>query len=163
MPMKIWITHGQKVQSAYQRRADLIPNLVNTVKGVASFEKKHPYCGDRGCVQRQQSITIDPANATPEQLAAFQQAQGGISQSLGRLMVIAEQYPELKANQNFLELQSQLEGTENRIKVARDTYNDVSTQYNKKCGVFKQPFLLAYLDSTKISIQASKMQGMLLT
>ncbi|HOY15646.1 MAG TPA: LemA family protein [Haliscomenobacter sp.] len=124
-----------KVQSAYQRRADLIPNLVNTVKGVANFEKS-TLTAVIEARSKATSITIDPANATPEQLAAFQQAQGGISQSLGRLMVIAEQYPELKANQNFLELQSQLEGTENRIKVARDTYNDVSTQYNKKVRRF---------------------------
>lgn len=124
-----------KVQSAYQRRADLIPNLVNTVKGVANFEKS-TLTAVIEARSKATSITIDPANATPEQIAAFQQAQGGISQSLGRLLVVAEQYPELKANQNFLELQSQLEGTENRIKVARDTYNDVSTAYNKKVRRF---------------------------
>lgn len=124
-----------KVQSAYQRRADLIPNLVNTVKGVANFEKS-TLTAVVEARSKATSINIDPANATPEQLAAFQQAQGGISQSLGRLMVIAEQYPELKANQSFLELQSQLEGTENRIKVARDNYNDVSTAYNKKVRRF---------------------------
>lgn len=124
-----------KVQSAYQRRADLIPNLVNTVKGVANFEKS-TLTAVVEARAKASSITIDPSTATPEQLAAFQQAQSGISQSLGRLMVISEQYPELKANQSFLELQSQLEGTENRIKVARDNYNDAATSFNKKIRRF---------------------------
>ncbi|WP_353480245.1 LemA family protein [Haliscomenobacter sp.] len=124
-----------KVQSAYQRRADLIPNLVNTVKGVANFEKS-TLTAVVEARAKASSITIDPSTATPEQLAAFQQAQSGISQTLGRLMVISEQYPELKANQSFLELQSQLEGTENRIKVARDNYNDAATNFNKKIRRF---------------------------
>lgn len=124
-----------KVQSAYQRRADLIPNLVSTVKGVANFEKS-TLTAVIEARAKASSITIDPSNATPEQLAAFQQAQSGISQTLGRLMVISEQYPELKANQSFLELQSQLEGTENRIKVARDNYNDAATNFNKKIRRF---------------------------
>lgn len=124
-----------KVQSAYQRRADLIPNLVSTVKGVANFEKS-TLTAVIEARAKASSITIDPSSATPEQLAAFQQAQSGISQSLGRLMVISEQYPELKANQSFLELQSQLEGTENRIKVARDNYNDAATNFNKKIRRF---------------------------
>jgi LemA protein len=124
-----------KVQSAYQRRADLIPNLVNTVKGVANFEKS-TLTAVVEARAKASSITIDPSTATPEQLAAFQQAQSGISQTLGRLMVISGQYPELKANQSFLELQSQLEGTENRIKVARDNYNDAATNFNKKIRRF---------------------------
>jgi LemA protein len=124
-----------KVQSAYQRRADLIPNLVSTVKGVANFEKS-TLTAVIEARAKASSITIDPSTATPEQLAAFQQAQSGISQTLGRLMVISEQYPELKANQSFLELQSQLEGTENRIKVARDNYNDAATNFNKKIRRF---------------------------
>lgn len=124
-----------KVQSAYQRRADLIGNLVETVKGAADFE--------RGTLTqitearaKASSIQIDPANMTEEQLRQFQAAQGELSQSLGRLLVTVENYPELKANQNFLELQSQLEGTENRIKVERDRFNDVVTQYNKKIRRF---------------------------
>ena len=106
----------------YQRRADLIPNLVNTVKGAADFE--------RGTLEaviearsKATSVTVDPANLTEESMAAFQSAQDNLSQSLGRLMVVVERYPELKANQNFLELQAQLEGTENRITVERRTFN----------------------------------------
>ncbi len=120
-----------KVQSAYQRRADLIPNLVNTVKGVANFEKE-TLTNVVEARAKATSVNIDPANITPEQLKNFQQAQSGLSSSLGRLLVVAERYPELKANQSFLELQAQLEGTENRIKVERDKFNDVVTAYNKK-------------------------------
>lgn len=117
------------VESAYQRRADLIPNLVNTVKGYASHEKETL----EGVIQARANATkttIDPTNVTPEQMAAFQESQNGLSGALSRLMVVAERYPDLKANQNFLELQSQLEGTENRINVERNRYNDVATDYN---------------------------------
>lgn len=124
-----------KVQSAYQRRADLIPNLVNTVKGVAEFEQK-TLTDVVNARARATGITIDPSNITPEQLKSFQEAQSGLSQSLGRLLLISENYPELKANQSFLELQSQLEGTENRIKVERDRFNDTATAYNKKVRRF---------------------------
>lgn len=124
-----------KVQSAYQRRSDLIPNLVNTVKGYANFEQE-TLTKVIEARAKATSININPANATPEQLKAFQDAQAGVSQSLGRLLVTVEQYPELKANQNFLELQAQLEGTENRIKVERDNYNNVVTNYNKKVRRF---------------------------
>ncbi len=124
-----------KVQSAYQRRADLIPNLVATVKGVANFEQE-TLTKVVEARAKATSINIDPANVTPEQLKAFQDAQAGLSQSLGRLLVTVEQYPELKANQNFLELQAQLEGTENRIKVERDNYNNIVTDYNKKVRRF---------------------------
>jgi len=119
-----------KVESDYQRRADLIPNLVNTVKGVADFEQETLTAVTQARA-RATSVNVDPSNLTPEKLAEFQQAQGQLSQSLGRLLVSVERYPELKANQSFLELQAQLEGTENRIKVARNNYNDVVTQYNK--------------------------------
>lgn len=119
-----------KVQSAYQRRADLIPNLVETVKGVADFEQK-TLTDLVEARSKATSITVDPSNITPEQLAQFQQAQAGISQSLGRLLAVVENYPDLKANQSFLELQSQLEGTENRIKVERDRFNDEVANYNK--------------------------------
>lgn len=119
------------VESSYQRRNDLIGNLVNTVKGAADFE--------RGTLtdviearSKATSINIDPTNITPEQLAQFQQAQGNVSSALSRLLVTVERYPDLKANQNFLALQSQLEGTENRINVARDRYNEAVNKYDKK-------------------------------
>ena len=120
-----------KVQSAYQRRADLIPNLVNTVKGVANFEQT-TLTQVVEARAKATSTTIDPSNITPESLKEFQQAQQGLSSSIGRLLMVSENYPELKASNNFLELQAQLEGTENRIKVARDNFNDVVTTYNKK-------------------------------
>lgn len=124
-----------KVQSAYQRRADLIPNLVNTVKGVANFEQT-TLTQVVEARAKATSTTIDPSNITPESLKEFQQAQQGLSSSIGRLLMVSENYPELKASNNFLELQAQLEGTENRIKVARDNFNDVVTSYNKKVRRF---------------------------
>jgi LemA protein len=124
-----------KVQSAYQRRADLIPNLVSTVKGVAEFEQK-TLTDVVNARAKATSMTIDPTNLTPEKLQEFQQAQSQLSQSLGRLLVVSENYPQLKANQSFLELQAQLEGTENRIKVERDRFNDVVTTYNKSVRRF---------------------------
>lgn len=128
-------TAWSKVESAYQRRNDLIGNLVKTVQGAADFEK-----GTLTAViearAKATSVTIDPANITPEQLAQFQQAQSGLTSSLSRLLVSVEQYPNLKANQNFLELQSQLEGTENRINVERDRFNDAANIYDKKLRSF---------------------------
>lgn len=124
-----------KVQTAYQRRADLIPNLVNTVKGAANFEQK-TLQGVIEARSKATAITIDPTNATPEQLMAYQNAQSGLSQALGRLMSITENYPTLQANKGFIDLQAQLEGTENRIKKARDDYNDSATNYNKKVRRF---------------------------
>lgn len=124
-----------KVQSAYQRRADLIPNLVNTVKGYANFEQE-TLTKVTEARAKATSINIDPTNLSPEKLQEFQEAQSNLSQSLGRLLVTVERYPELKANQNFLELQAQLEGTENRIKVERDNYNDIVTNYNKRVRRF---------------------------
>ncbi len=124
-----------KVQSAYQRRADLIPNLVETVKGAADFEKS-TLTAVINARAKATSVTVDPSNITPEQLQKFQQAQSGLSQSLGRLLVSVERYPELKANKNFLELQAQLEGTENRIKVARDKFNTAVKQYNTRVKSF---------------------------
>jgi len=117
------------VESDYQRRADLIPNLVNTVKGYANFEKETL----TKVIEARASATqvkIDANNLTPENLAAFQQAQGGLSSALGRLLAVAENYPDLKANQNFLDLQAQLEGTENRINVSRQRFNDTVNDYN---------------------------------
>jgi LemA protein len=124
-----------KVQSAYQRRADLIPNLVNTVKGVANFEQT-TLTQVVEARAKATSTTIDPSNITPESLKEFQQAQQGLSSSIGRLLMVSENYPELKASNNFLELQAQLEGTENRIKVSRDNFNDVVTTYNKRVRRF---------------------------
>jgi len=123
------------VESDYQRRADLIPNLVNTVKGYANFEKETL----TQVIQARASATqvkIDANNLTPENLAAFQQAQGGLSSALSRLLVVAESYPDLKANQNFLDLQAQLEGTENRINVSRQRFNDTVNAYNKSRRTF---------------------------
>ncbi len=123
------IAEWANVESAYQRRADLIPSLVNTVKGVRDYEKET-------LVQviearaKATSINIDPSKMNVESLQAFQQAQGALSSALSRLMVVVERYPELKANQNFLELQAQLEGTENRINVARIKYNESVRIYN---------------------------------
>jgi len=123
------------LQSDYQRRADLIPNLVNTVKGAADFEQE-TLTAVADARAKATSVNIDPSNLSPEKLQQFQQAQGQVSQALSRLLVSVERYPELKANQNFRELQAQLEGTENRIKVARNKYNETVTQYNKKVRRF---------------------------
>ena len=116
-----------KVQNAYQRRADLIPNLVNTVKGVAEFEKETFTSITEARAKASQTV-VDPSNITPDQIKAFSEAQTGLGNSLSRLLVTVENYPELKANENFKELQAQLEGTENRIKVARDRFNDSVTR-----------------------------------
>ena len=117
------------VESQYQRRMDLIPNLVNTVKGYADFEQETL---TRVIEARSSatSVKIDPTNLTPDKLAQFQQAQDGLSSALSRLLVVVERYPELKANQNFLDLQAQLEGTENRIAVERKRFNDTVNDYN---------------------------------
>ncbi|MGE5354990.1 MAG: LemA family protein [Deltaproteobacteria bacterium] len=124
-----------KVQSAYQRRADLIPNLVNTVKGYADFEKS-TLTEVVNARAKATSVTIDPTNMNADALKQFQDAQGGLTSALSRLLVTVEKYPDLKANQNFLELQSQLEGTENRIKVARDEFNEAVKVYNVKVKKF---------------------------
>jgi len=123
------------VQSAYQRRADLIPNLVNTVKGYADHEKStlEAVINARA---KATSVNVDAANLTPEMMQKFQEAQQGLSGALGKLLVSVERYPELKANQNFLELQSQLEGTENRINVERNKFNEMVTTYNKSVRKF---------------------------
>ena len=118
-----------QVENQYQRRADLVPNLVATVKGYATHEEE-TFTRTMEARAKATQITIDPANATPEQLAAYQAAQGELSQALGRLMAVAESYPELKANENFLNLQSQLEGTENRCTIARQQFNETAREYN---------------------------------
>ena len=118
-----------EVTNQYKRRADLIPNLVKTVKGYASHEKGtlQAVIEARANATR---VSIDPSNSTPQQIQEFQRAQGGLSQALGRLMVIAERYPELKADRNFRELQAQLEGTENRITIARQRHIEAIKEFN---------------------------------
>ncbi|MFZ4401081.1 MAG: LemA family protein [Bacteroidales bacterium] len=118
-----------KVESAYQRRSDLIPNLVNTVKGVANFEQQ-TLTGVVEARAKATSVNIDPTKLTAANMQQFQQAQNGLSSALSKLMVVVEKYPELKATQNFLELQSQLEGTENRINVERNKFNEAAQSYN---------------------------------
>ncbi len=153
------------VQTYYQRRADLIPNLVNTVKGYAQHESATLQNVIEARAKATQ-ITIDPANATPEQLAQYQEAQGQLSQALGRLMAVAEAYPDLKANTNFRDLQAQLEGTENRIAVARQNYNEAVKTFNTyvrrfpknivaaMCGFEKK----AYFEADTAAAQAPEVQ-----
>ena len=117
------------VETQYQRRSDLIPNLVNTVKGYASHEKE-TLEGVIAARSQATQMKVDPSNLTPEDIAKYQKAQGEIGAALGKLLAITENYPDLKANQNFLELQAQLEGTENRINVARKNFNDAAKEYN---------------------------------
>lgn len=124
-----------QVENAYQRRADLIPNLVETVKGEANFEKE-TLTGIITARSKATGVTIDPSKITPDALKKFQQAQDGLSSALSRLLVISEKYPTLKANQAFRELQSQLEGTENRISVERKKFNDSVKQYNSTIRSF---------------------------
>lgn len=122
-------TAWSQVENQYQRRMDLIPNLVNTVKGYASHEKE-TLQGVVSARAEATKTTIDPSNLNEESLKKFQAAQGELSSALSRLMLVMERYPDLKANQNFMELQAQLEGTENRISVERKRFNDVAKTYN---------------------------------
>jgi len=117
------------VENQYQRRMDLIPNLVNTVKGYAKHEES-TLEGVVAARSKATQITVDPDKLTPEKLQAYQKAQGEISSALGKLLAITENYPNLKANENFLELQAQLEGTENRISVERGRFNELAKEYN---------------------------------
>ncbi|WP_276362282.1 LemA family protein [Daejeonella sp. H1SJ63] len=124
-----------QVENVYQRRADLVPNLVNSVKGAANFEKE-TLTQVIEARAKATSVSVDPTKLTPESIAQFQAAQGQLSQSLGRLLATVEAYPELKANQNFLELQAQLEGSENRITVERQKFNTVTQEYNSTIRTF---------------------------
>ena len=128
------------VETAYQRRADLIPNFVNTVKGAANFEQT-TLTQVIEARAKATSVNIDPTKMTAENMQQFQQAQGQLSSALSRLMVVVEQYPELKATQNFRDLQVELEGTENRISVERRKFNEVAQVYNTNIRRFPQNFL----------------------
>lgn len=118
-----------QVENVYQRRADLIPNLVATVKGYADFEQE-TLTGVIEARAKATSVTVDPSKLNAETIQKFQEAQEGLSSALSKLMVVVERYPDLKANQNFLELQAQLEGTENRITVERKKFNEAVQDYN---------------------------------
>jgi LemA protein len=135
-------TNGKwaQVESAYQRRADLIPNLVNTVKGYADFEQE-TLTGVIEARSKATGITVDADNLSPEAIANFQAAQSKLSGALSRLMVTVERYPDLKANQNFLGLQSQLEGTENRIKIERDRFNMSVKDFNATIRKFPKTII----------------------
>ncbi|GAA5033399.1 hypothetical protein GCM10011506_25610 [Marivirga lumbricoides] len=129
-----------QVENVYQRRADLIPNLVNTVKGYADFEQETL----QNVIEARSKATgvnVNAGDLSPEKIQQFQQAQQGLSSALSRLMVVVEKYPDLKANQNFLQLQSQLEGTENRIAVERRRFNEVTQEYNTYIRSFPQTML----------------------
>lgn len=128
-------TSWSKVESAYQRRNDLIGNLVKTVQGAADFEKE-TLTQVIEARSKATSVNIDASNLSAENIAQFQQAQTGLTGALSKLLLVVERYPDLKANKNFLELQSQLEGTENRINVARDRYNDSVNVYDTKIDKF---------------------------
>lgn len=138
------------VETQYQRRADLIPNLVNTVKGYAAHEQETLESVVAARSQATQ-IKVDPENLTPEKLAEFQKAQGEVTSALGKLLAITENYPDLKANQNFLELQAQLEGTENRINVARVNFNDATKKYNTAIRRFPKNILAGMFGFEKCS------------
>lgn len=133
------------VESSYQRRSDLIPNLVSTVKGAAAHEQNTLTAVMEARAKATQ-VTVDPNNLTPEKLQEYQQAQGQLSQALGRLMMVKEAYPNLKVNQNFLALQDQLEGTENRINTARRKFNNAVNAYNTKVRTFPNNLLAGMLD-----------------
>jgi LemA protein len=128
------------VQTSYQRRNDLIGNLVNTVKGAADFEKS-TLTAVIEARAKATSVTIDPKNVTPEQLTAFNSAQSGVSSSLSKLLVSVEQYPVLKANENFLKLQDELASTENQILVARTRFNESVKPYNNNINTFPRNIL----------------------
>ncbi len=137
-----------QVQNVYQRRSDLIPNLVNTVKGAANFEQS-TLTKVIEARAKATSVTVDASKLTPESIQKFQAAQGELTQSLGRLLVSVERYPELKANQNFLELQSQLEGSENRITVERQKFNEITQVYNSKIRTFPNNITAGMFGFTK--------------
>lgn len=158
-------TSWSNVETQYQRRADLIPNLVSTVKGYASHEKE-TLQGVIEARSKATSIKVDADNLTPEKLAEFQKAQGDVTSALGKLLAITENYPDLKANQNFLELQAQLEGTENRINVARIEFNKTAQELNTTIRRFPKNLLAAlfgidkraYFEAAEGAEQAPKVE-----
>lgn len=139
------------VETVYQRRADLIPNLVSTVKGYAAHEQETLQSVTEARAKAT-AMTIDPSTATPEELASWQRAQQEVSSALGRLLAISESYPDLKANQNFLELQQQLEGTENRISTERRKYNEVVRGYNASIRRFPKNILAGVFGFEKMTM-----------
>ena len=141
-------TAWANVETQYQRRADLIPNLVNTVKGYAQHEQE-TFEAVVNARSKATSITIDPSNVTPEKLQEFQQAQGELASALGRLIAISESYPDLKASEQFKELQAQLEGTENRINVARTNFNKEAQKYNTTIRTFPRNLFAGMLGFTQ--------------
>lgn len=143
------------VETQYQRRADLIPNLVNTVKGYATHERES-LTDVVAARSRATSIQMDASKLTGENIAAYQQAQSEVGSALGRLIAISESYPDLKANQNFVELQAQLEGTENRISVARADFNRLTREYNSAIRRFPANMIANYFEfETKPYFEAS--------
>ena len=158
-------TKWADVEAQYQRRADLIPNLVNTVKGYATHESETLQAVVEARAKAT-SVNIDPSNMSAEQIANFQKAQDGVSSALSRLLVTVEKYPDLKANENFKELQAQLEGTENRISVARRDYNEAARKYNTTLRSFPKNILAgmfgfekkAYFEAQEGSEQAPTVQ-----
>ncbi len=153
------------VETQYQRRLDLVQNLVNTVKGYADFEKSTLTQVVEARAKATQ-VTVDPQNLTPEKMKEFQSAQSEMSSALSRLLLVVERYPDLKANQNFLELQAQLEGTENRIAVARNKFNDTAREYNTYIRRFPQNIIAgwfgfnskAYFEADKEASKAPKVE-----
>ena len=143
-------TTWSNVESAYQRRNDLIGNLVKTVQGAADFEKS-TLTDVINARAKATSVNINAGDLSPEKMAQFQQAQSGLSGALSKLLVSVERYPDLKSNANFLELQSQLEGTENRINVARDRYNEGVNNYNKHIKVFPNSVLAGIFNFEEMS------------
>ncbi|MBR10099.1 MAG: LemA family protein [Rickettsiales bacterium] len=136
-------TEWSNVETQYQRRNDLIPNLVNTVKGFANQEKE-VLVGVTEARSKASSINLDASNLTAENMQQFQAAQGQLNSALSRLLVTVEKYPELKSNQNFLELQAQLEGTENRIAVSRKRFNEVTQDYNTYIRTFPNSMIAGW-------------------
>ena len=132
------------VESSYQRRADLIPNIMNTAKGYAQYEQE-TFTRVIEARSKATSITIDPSNITPAQLEQFQQAQSGLTSALSRLLAVFEKYPDLKANENFKELINELERTENRINVERNRFNDSAKKLNSEIRLFPTKFIAGFL------------------
>ncbi|MBN2275081.1 MAG: LemA family protein [Bacteroidales bacterium] len=153
------------VENQYQRRLDLIPNLVATVKGYAEHEQE-TFTRVIEARAKATSVNVNPDNITAESMQEFSAAQGELSSALSRLLVVVENYPELKANQNFLELQAQLEGTENRIAVERKKFNDTTKEYNEYTKKFPQVLMAGifgfkekpYFDAEPAASQAPKVE-----